>query len=56
MNSDSVEDTRKKKNKGVRNDDKYKPNIIKKARLHGNSYTNYKGQLVAATTTGENCK
>ncbi|XP_049790529.1 estradiol 17-beta-dehydrogenase 2-like [Schistocerca nitens] len=43
------------KRKGIQHYDKYKHFTIKKARLRGEAYINYKGQNIPATATGKNC-
>ncbi|KAG8266852.1 hypothetical protein J6590_062987 [Homalodisca vitripennis] len=44
----------KKRKWGVHNNDKYKRNIIKKARLSGEPYRNYKGAEVPGKVLGKN--
>lgn len=46
----------KKRRRGVRNDDNYQRNVIKKARTSGVSYKNYKGRIVDAKQIGVPCK
>lgn len=43
-----------KRKKGVKNVI-YKCEVIKKARVKGEAYTNYKGNAVGARTQGQNC-
>lgn len=45
-----------KKRRGTRNDEKYKRNVIKKARVCGQSYTSYSGKLVPKVEIGPDCK
>lgn len=45
----------KKRKKGVRRSMNYKVNRIKKARIHGDEYVNYKGIIVEARKTGIPC-
>ena len=46
-----------KKRKGVTNEETYKRNVIKKARVKGESYTSYKGKNVHAKIQDTfNCK
>ncbi|XP_054287369.1 uncharacterized protein LOC129003147 [Macrosteles quadrilineatus] len=44
-----------KRKRGVRNIEKYKVNVIKKARIRGDEYVNYKGNVTEARTTGIPC-
>lgn len=43
-----------KRKKGVVNSDKYKRNIIKKARIRGEQYKNYSGDIVPAKVAAGN--
>jgi hypothetical protein len=45
-----------KRKRGVRNDDKYMRNMIKKARLKGDAYQTTKGKRVKAAEIGSDCK
>lgn len=45
----------KKRKKGVRRPMSYKVNRIKKARIHGYEYVNYKGHITEARKTGMPC-
>lgn len=45
-----------KRRRGVRNDDKYKLNVIKKARLKGREYMNHANKLVAEKKQGPSCR
>lgn len=44
-----------KRKKGVRRPQTYNVNRIKKARIEGGEYVNYKGKVVEARTTGLPC-
>lgn len=46
----------KKRRRGVRNEDNYQRNVIKKARTSGVGYKNYKGRTVDAKQIGIPCK
>ena len=54
--SDSSVRLPKKKKWGFRNDDCYKQNVIKKSRIAGKAYVNYKGKHVPPKSMGENCE
>lgn len=45
----------KKRKKGVYNTCKYRPNQIKKSRLTGKLYKNYKGTEIQGKIMGDNC-
>lgn len=55
---DGVSDveTPKKRRKGVRNDENYKKNVIKKSRVEGSEYVNYKGRTILARKQGAPCR
>lgn len=46
----------KKRKRGVRHSEEYKRNVIKKARVEGKAYVNYKGNPVAERKVGEGCR
>lgn len=48
------ESTQGKKRKS--NPQAWKRNVSKQARLHGKEHVDYKGKLVAAKTTGKDCR
>ncbi|CAH0562999.1 unnamed protein product [Brassicogethes aeneus] len=52
----SVEEATKKRKRGVRNDENYQRNVIKKSRVQGKAYVNYKGNAVAARQLGDGCR
>lgn len=52
----SVEGAKKKRKRGIRNDEIYKRNVIKNARVKGQAYVNYKGNAVAARNLGVGCR
>lgn len=54
--NESAEVSNSKKRKGVVNSDLYKQNVIKKARVVGSEYVNYKNNRVKARSTGDDCK
>lgn len=39
----------------VKNESEWKRNIVKKARVKGNEYVDYKNRVVPAVTTGQHC-
>lgn len=45
-----------KRKRGVRNDENYKRNMIKKARLKGEAYTSSKGKGIKEAEIGTDCK
>lgn len=51
-----AEEAAVKRKRGVRNDENYKRNVIKKCRVQGKAYVNYKGKSVAARKVGEGCR
>lgn len=53
--SDSQVPLGKKRKWGVLNDEKYQRNVIKKARVSGKAYVNYKGNEVAEKVAGDTC-
>lgn len=53
--NESTEVSNSKKRKGVVNSDLYKRNVIKKARVVGKEYVNYKNNRVTARSTGDDC-
>ena len=55
-NSPVNEQEKKKRKRGVRNEECYKQNVTKKARLKGQVYTTKKGKQVSASTVGSDCK
>lgn len=46
----------KKRKRGVRNDENYKRNVIKKSRVQGMAYVNYKGNTVGERKLGDGCR
>lgn len=50
---DEMPEVRKRK-KGIINADKYKRNIIKKAKILGTEHINWKGKMVPAQQPGSN--
>lgn len=52
----AIEEVPKKRKRGIRNDENYKRNIIKKARVQGKAYVNYKGKAVEARKLGDGCR
>lgn len=53
VSEESVDKNKRKR--GVRNVEDYKVNRIKKARICGSEYTNYKGNTKQARKTGTPC-
>lgn len=51
-----VDELPKKRRKGVRNDEKYRKNVIKKARVEGSEYINHRGRAVLARKQGPPCR
>lgn len=51
----SVEQDKKRK-RGVRHDDSYFRNIVKRKRLTGSAYTNYGGKYVTERKIGPPCR
>ncbi|XP_049822345.1 uncharacterized protein LOC126265328 [Aethina tumida] len=49
-------DQRRKRRRGVRNDEEYKRHKIKKSRVHGKAYQNYRDKPVDARKIGQPCK
>lgn len=46
----------KKRKKGVKNSENYGQQIVKQARISGESYINSAGKQVAKKTTGDECR
>ena len=57
MSSDEeiIDDPKPKRKKGVVNEDKYKRNVIKTAKLRGEEHVNWSGKLVPAKQPRFNC-
>ncbi|CAG9818123.1 unnamed protein product [Phaedon cochleariae] len=53
--SDTEDIISKKRKKGIRNTEEYKAVKIKRSRLSGQPYRNYRGNLVPGNVTGEQC-
>lgn len=52
----SVDEIPKKRRKGIRNDEHYKKNVIKKCRVKGAQYVNHRGRTVLARKQGAPCR
>lgn len=53
--SDCDPDTTPKRKRGVRRTEEYKAEVIKKARVKGTAYRNWKGKDVPAVTVEADC-
>lgn len=51
-----MEDETPKRKKGIKNTEPYKRNVIKNARVHGYSYTNYAGKQVPSIEYSAHCE
>lgn len=56
FNENEAANSKIKRKRGVRNTHEYKSETIKKARVAGKSYTNWKGKQVSAREPGTDCK
>lgn len=54
MSSSDEEGPINKRRKGVRNDEKYRRNIIKKSKVAGEEHVNWAGKTVPAKKPGSN--
>ncbi|KAJ8889759.1 hypothetical protein PR048_009262, partial [Dryococelus australis] len=54
--AETIQETSKKRRKGVTNMAQYKSEVIKKAQINGSSYTNYTGKECAELKPGVDCK
>lgn len=54
--SEENEVTSKKRKKGVKNVSDYKSEVIKKSRVKGETYTNWRGHAVESVTLGPDCR
>lgn len=54
MSSSEEEGSVNKRRKGVRNDEKYKRNIVKKSTISGQEHVNWVGKTVPAEIPGSN--
>lgn len=52
----SLEETPRKRKKGVRHIESYKSEIIRNARVKGQEYINWKGNLVTAVVSKQNLR
>lgn len=51
-----VDELPQKRRKGIRNDEKYKKNVIKRARIEGTAYVNHRDREVLAKQQGPPCR
>lgn len=54
--AETQDESSKKRRRGVRNDDNYSRNAIKKAKVKGAEHKNHVGKTVPAKTVGEDCR